>query len=55
MESKPKLKNIESIVGVVLSEGKGKVSIVLQQMNSIWMAAEKRKGQPIKLRKTKKG
>jgi hypothetical protein len=55
MESNPELKNIESIVGGVLSEGKGKVSIVLQQMNNIWMAAEKRKGQPITLRAPNKG
>jgi hypothetical protein len=55
MGSKPELKNIESIVGGVLSERKGKVSIVLQQMINIWMAAEKRKGQPITLRAPNKG
>ena len=53
--SKPKIKNIESIVGGVLSEKKGKVSIVLQQMINIWMAVEKRKGQRITLRAPNKG
>jgi hypothetical protein len=55
MESRSELKDIESIAGDVLSENKGKVGDVFQQINSIEMAAEKRKGQPITLRASSLG
>jgi hypothetical protein len=54
MGSKIELKNIEAIVGVVLSKRKGKVSIFLQKMINIWMEMKKRKGQPITLREPNK-
>jgi hypothetical protein len=41
MGSKFELKNIESIVGDVLSENKGKVSIVFQQIINFGMTTEK--------------
>ena len=39
----------------VLTENKGKVSVILQQQTIFWMEAEKRKGQRIILRASNKG
>jgi len=55
MWSNPELKNIDSIVGGVLLERKGKRNIVFQQMINIWMETKKRKGNPITLRTPNKG
>ena len=55
MESKSELKDIELMVGCALSENRGKVSDVFQQIISIEMAAENIRGQPITLRASSKG
>ena len=47
MGSKFKLKNIESIVGDVLSENKGKVSIVFSTNYQFWDDSRKRKDIPL--------
>jgi hypothetical protein len=43
------------MTGGVLTENKGKVSVILQQHAIFWMAVEKRKGHPITLRESSKG
>jgi hypothetical protein len=46
MESRYELKDIELMTGCVLSENRGKVSDVFQQIISIEMATKNRKDNP---------